>query len=107
MFWLSFPIGLIVPLAICFVIFALLRKLRIVAEDPNERFLLFVYAFCAVPWLIGASEGASAFSAFEGGGLFAVLGLVLFEMFWHPVTITEGLETLLFGGLNINDYEPQ
>ena len=61
-------------------------------------------------WMVGASEGASAFSNVGSGGVVEILiqffASCFFEMFWCIFTVTEGFETIMLGGYDLNGYEP-
>ena len=66
----------------------------------------YTYAPLVVFWEAGVNAGASSFSMMvDGGGLLVIIGMMVMEMFWFPVTIAEGIEALLLNGYDLNGWE--
>lgn len=93
---------------------ALLARLAdsVLRNETSDDPWIYIVGFgpAIIFWMVGASEGASAFSNVGSGGVVEILiqffALCLFEMFWCIFTVTEGFETIMLGGYDLNGYEP-
>ena len=84
--------------------------LRNETSDDSWIYTIVYFGPIIIFWMVGASEGASLFSNVGSGGvvesLIQFFALCFFEMFWCLFTVTEGFETMMLGGYDLNGYEP-
>lgn len=115
MYFLSFPIGLLFPAAVGFILATIINKARgsdPSNDSPHKIWALIGPAIFVMPYVVfyieGVNVGASLLFNYEDGpiDILAFFGLVFFEIiFFWPIVITEGIESLLLGGYDLNGSE--
>ena len=58
-----------------------------------------IYLPIALCWIVGTNTGASAFSSM------AFFPAIIMELFWFPVTVTEGIEAFMLRGYDLNGWD--
>ena len=110
------------PAAVGFILATIINKFRLIINKargsdpsndiPHKIWALIGPAIFVMPYVVfyieGVNVGASLLFNYEDGpiDILAFFGMVFFEIiFFWPIVITEGIESLLLGGYDLNGSE--